>query len=1445
MGSFRPPAAALLLAALLCGAQPPSAEEGASSDAKDASSDEEGRSNSQQTLSSSETNRFCRLANSSGCWGRNRAYGDDALLTFADLNVTATYEPTRLRPALGDLDGDADLDLVVGASDVGDARDILGHRGDVFLFWNVGSALAPAFRWDDAFGYPFLPATVATENPPCAGAAAVVTCGCDFPCANVTGQLAPALADLDGDADLDLADAAGAMCPSPSFADFDGDGDLDMVLGASNGSLHYYVNEGNATAPRLVESDAVVFSESVGAVSAAAAADVDGDGDVDVLLGEMMPYVNLARNVGSRYEPYFERPDDADEPLNNWAAATAYDDLTQACAAPAVGDLDGDGLPDVLVGSVDGLVVLYLTTVSEAHYGETWEDLQADSPTQSVAFDWGVSPRLVDADGDGDLDVILSSAYGGAVYLLENDGGAASPHFALHGDGGANAAADAFAGKERMALAVGDVDGDGAFDVAFGDGDGAVAFFYNRGSADAFRFDFADPDLVVDAPDGRTLAKPELGDVDGDADLDLVATYAPAFTPIVYFENGGNASRPAFVEAPSGQNPFDAVDAIHIDQTVLALYDVDADGDLDLLLAKLTGTAVYYANFGSSTAMDLVEDAEHGLNEASLGALATAPAVALGDLDGDGAAELLVGDQGGFLTYYANSYCQLASGDGACSLRGLCRAGDGRYAAAACECLSGTTGDQCGAAARLLGRGLRPVSGGPRPEGGGEDRNAPRITDTCGVAGSGRSRGSCDDGAHGGGNCTCFDPFTGASCADGACPAGTVETAELDDSGLYYAASRGRVPSPRRSSRESDRTAADPSAAALAALPAARNFWRAAASATKLYACELDGACRGGNDTARLCRDGHEGVLCGTCAANHFYDAALDRCLECATPAMDISESPGKLIALGLLLAVVLALVAYWARFRVGSVARLQDTLNMLVTGREDDFAEQEAEAGGAPPTWLVKVKIMLGLFQIIGAMPWSLPDVSFPARLLPVVAWANYLNFDLLSWVPMECFGRFGYFDQLVSTTLAPLAGLGVVALVTAARRATAAALDRRAEIYSQGTYAALLLTFCVLPGCSSITFRFLSCARYDAGDYEDDLLVLHADPAVECRGDRWNAWRGYVGLMLCVYPVGIPLSYFCVLYRLRRELDPALDDDRECDAIRTRDRAGSGFDDVDDMFAEARARYAAVVAQGRKIEARKTRHAKAVEPVACPAARIFDPTSTFLVEEYEPRCYLFSVFECFRRVALTGGLTVFAFGGATQAAMGLLISLVSYKVYAVAAPFIEDDDDLVSEVAQLELVFVFFSALMLVVADTAEGETSHARAIFSAFLGLAFALGLAVVVFIVAVELWGRDAVLAPAASPRGRRRRRRGRRRRSAAAPRQRLPVAAFSPRAPPKRGRGGAAQRPGKRRPARRRAAPDTDAGLLCWVGCFQPGDDDAPRARASDGRKSPLRTTART
>ena len=85
------------------------------------------------------------------------------------------------------------------------------------------------------------------------------------------------------------------------------------------------------------------------------------------------------------------------------------------------------------------------------------------------------------------------------------------------------------------------------------------------------------------------------------------------------------------------------------------------------------------------------------------------------------------------------------------------------------------------------------------------------------------------------------------------------------------------------------------------------------------------------------------------------------------------------------------------------------------------------------------------------------------------------------------------------------------------------------------------------------------------------------------------------------------------------------------------------------------------------------------------------------FLFEEYEPRCYLFIVYEILRRIFLTGVLSMFRAGTISQIAIGLLATIVSHRVFTFYEPYIEDDDDLVSEIAQTELVLVFFYALMV----------------------------------------------------------------------------------------------------------------------------------------------------
>ena len=240
-------------------------------------------------------NPFCRLDNSTGCWGRTRVFDDFEVRTLADLGCDLGL--VRLRPALGDLDGDADLDLVVGATDVGDAdaRAIAAGDGFLLYFENVGSARAPAFEYVEAPGFPFYPSDVRADDPACDddGSRPYVVCGCDFGCRSSTTQLSPALVDLDGDGDLDIvagqqnaylhffrndggfrfvdasdeigfpfgvnlvaafvADEAAVYAdPAPSFGDLDGDGDLDLLLGTFNGGLHYFRNDGDATAPRFV-----------------------------------------------------------------------------------------------------------------------------------------------------------------------------------------------------------------------------------------------------------------------------------------------------------------------------------------------------------------------------------------------------------------------------------------------------------------------------------------------------------------------------------------------------------------------------------------------------------------------------------------------------------------------------------------------------------------------------------------------------------------------------------------------------------------------------------------------------------------------------------------------------------------------------------------------------------------------------------------------------------------------------------------------------------------------------------------------------------------------------------------------------------------------------------------------------------------------------------------
>jgi hypothetical protein len=86
-----------------------------------------------------------------------------------------------------------------------------------------------------------------------------------------------------------------------------------------------------------------------------------------------------------------------------------------ACGGVSIGDVDADGLPDVLLVSGPGENVLYLNQ---------GKFVFRKSPSAAVLEDgqnWGVSSTFADLDGDGDLDLLLVN-YGAQNKVFLNDG---------------------------------------------------------------------------------------------------------------------------------------------------------------------------------------------------------------------------------------------------------------------------------------------------------------------------------------------------------------------------------------------------------------------------------------------------------------------------------------------------------------------------------------------------------------------------------------------------------------------------------------------------------------------------------------------------------------------------------------------------------------------------------------------------------------------------------------------------------------------------------------------------------------------------------------------------------------------------------------------------------------------------------------------------------------
>lgn len=483
--------------------------------------------------------------------------------------------------------------------------------------------------------------------------------------------------------------AGGLNAPTFSALDLDGDGFKDLVaFDAHSNTVKTFLNEGIANQASYLHAPEYESQFPSTLQGWILLRDYNCDGKED-LFGYRNGGIQVYKNVTPTGGPL------AWQLITTYLPATIFGNPSGVYCSPidipAIDDIDGDGDLDILSYMVGGIQIRLYQNIStncdsmnfvriESCWGEFYENALNDSiilfasckggggSTGNPNRHTGATLTTLDMDGDGDKDLITGDVESTRVLYLENGGdNFTAQMISVDYQFPANSVGvnlQEFNGAYHL-----DVNNDGKKDLLispsndpYSDDVDNVWYYRNDGTPPASTFTYSRKNfLVKDMVDLGTGNFPKFADVNQDGLMDILVgnigyyqfydfnLFVPVYeSKLGLFLNVGDSITPQYEFAT---DDYLNLSQLGLDGMYPTLGDLDGDGDDDMIVGDMHGNLHYLTNTagaGNPYVFSLTTSNYMLIND---GTFATPE---LYDLDGDSLLDLVIGEYNGTLNYHKN-----------------------------------------------------------------------------------------------------------------------------------------------------------------------------------------------------------------------------------------------------------------------------------------------------------------------------------------------------------------------------------------------------------------------------------------------------------------------------------------------------------------------------------------------------------------------------------------------------------------------------------------------------------------------------------------------------------------------------------------------------------------------------------------------------------------------